>query len=39
VPVPTQQRAVAIAGIPNNLGIIIKSEQLVAFEELFRPTA
>ena len=32
VPVATQQRAVAVAGIPNNLGIIIKSEQLLAFE-------
>ncbi len=32
--VPTQQKAVAIAGIPNNLGIAIKSEQLNAFENL-----
>jgi hypothetical protein len=32
VTVPTQQKAVAVAGIPNNLGIIIKSEQLLAFE-------
>ena len=32
VPVATQQRAVAVAGIPNNLGIIIKAEQLLAFE-------
>lgn len=32
VPVATQQRAIAVAGIPNNLGIIIKSEQLLAFE-------
>lgn len=39
VHVPTQQRAVAIAGIPNNLGIIIKAERLDAFEELFRPSA
>lgn len=33
--VPTQQKAVAIAGIPNNLGIIIKSNQLLAFENMF----
>lgn len=39
VHVPTQQRAVAVAGIPNNLGIIIKSEQLHVFEEMFRPAA
>lgn len=34
--VPTQQKAVAVAGIPNNLGIIIKAEQLLAFEGVFR---
>ncbi|MGI6387556.1 MAG: S1 family peptidase [Desulfomonilia bacterium] len=34
--VPTQQKAVAVAGIPNNLGIIIKAEQLLAFEGAFR---
>jgi hypothetical protein len=33
--VPTQQRAIAISGIPNNLGVIIKSEELLAFEGLF----
>lgn len=32
VPVATQEKAIAVAGIPNNLGIIIKSEQLLAFE-------
>lgn len=32
VPVATQQKAIAVAGIPNNLGIIIKAEQLLAFE-------
>jgi hypothetical protein len=36
VQVPTQQRAVSVAGIPNNLGIIIKSEQLNAFEDLIK---
>jgi hypothetical protein len=36
VMVPTQQKAVSTAGIPNNLGIIIKAEQLLAFEGLFR---
>lgn len=30
--VPTQQKAISLASIPNNLGIIIKSEQLLAFE-------
>jgi len=35
VMVPTQQKAVAIAEIPNNLGIIIKSERLLDFEGVF----
>ncbi len=35
VMVPTQQKAVAIAEIPNNLGIIIKSERLIDFEGIF----
>lgn len=34
--VPTQQKAVSVAGIPNNLGIIIKAEQLNAFEGMFK---
>lgn len=34
--VPTQQKAVTVAGIPNNLGIVIKAEQLHAFEGMFR---
>ena len=34
--VPTRQKAVLVAGIPNNLGIIIKAEQLHAFEGMFR---
>ena len=34
--VPTQQKAVAVAGIPNNLGIIIKADRLLAFEGMFR---
>jgi hypothetical protein len=34
--VPTQQKAISIAGIPNNLGIIIKAEQLNAFEGMFK---
>jgi len=37
VTVPTQQKAQSITGIPNNLGIIIKADQLLAFEELFEP--
>jgi hypothetical protein len=36
VEVPTHQKAVSLAGIPNNLGIIIKSEQLLAFEGTLR---
>lgn len=36
VVVPTQQKAVAVAGIPNNLGIVIKAEQLLAFEGMFQ---
>lgn len=35
VKVPTQQKAISLAGIPNNLGIIIKAEQLLAFEGKF----
>lgn len=38
VTVPTQQRAISVAGIPNNLGIIIKAEQLRAFEGLLPQT-
>jgi hypothetical protein len=34
--VPTQQKAVSVAGIPNNLGVIIKAEQLNAFEGMFK---
>jgi hypothetical protein len=34
--VPTQQKAVWVTGIPNNLGIIIKAEQLNAFEGMFK---
>lgn len=34
--VPTQQKSVATAGIPNNLGIIIKAAQLLAFEGMFQ---
>lgn len=36
VEVPTQKKAISIAGIPNNLGIVIKAEQLLAFEEVFK---
>jgi hypothetical protein len=36
VAVPTQHRAMTVAGIPNNLGIIIKSEKLLAFEGIFQ---
>ncbi len=33
--VPSQQKAISIAGIPNNLGVIIKSERLLDFESVF----
>lgn len=36
VTVPTQQKAFSLAGIPNNLGVIIKAEQLLAFEGVFK---
>ena len=36
VVVPTQQKAVPVSSIPNNLGIIIKAEQLHAFEGMFQ---
>jgi hypothetical protein len=36
VMVPTQQKAISVVGIPNNLGIIIKSERLLDFEGLFK---
>lgn len=36
VMVPTQQKAVSVAGIPNNLGVIIKAEQLNSFEGMFK---
>jgi len=32
VPVPTLQKVISVSGIPNNLGIIIKAEQLRVFE-------
>lgn len=35
VMVPTHQKSVSIAGIPNNLGITIKSERLLDFENVF----
>lgn len=35
VTVPTQQKVVSMAGIPNNLGIVIKSERLLDFEAIF----
>jgi len=38
VQVPTQQKTLAFTGILNNLGIIIKAEQLLAIEDMFRPT-
>jgi len=37
VNVPTQQRAIAISAIPQNLGLIIKSSRLLDFDDLVRP--
>lgn len=34
VNVPTLQKRVSVGGIPNNLGVIIKSERLLDFEDL-----
>ena len=36
VSVPTTQTAVAVAGIPNNLGVSIKADQLLVFESMVR---
>lgn len=36
VTIPTQQKAVAVAPIPINLGVVIKAERLAAFAELFK---
>ena len=35
VQVPTQNTAVSISSIPNNLGIVIKASQLAAFDRIF----
>jgi hypothetical protein len=37
VNVPTQQRAIAISSIPNNLGLIIKSARLQEMDNFIRP--
>jgi hypothetical protein len=34
VAVPTQNKPIAVASIPNNLGMIIKSRELLAFDDL-----
>jgi hypothetical protein len=36
VMVPTQQKPISVVAIPNNLGIVIKAEQLNAFEGMFK---
>lgn len=36
VNVPTQQKIVTFSGIPNNLGIVIRSELLLAFEDILK---
>ncbi|MGI8654549.1 MAG: S1 family peptidase [Pyrinomonadaceae bacterium] len=36
VNVPTQQRAVAFSRIPNNLGLVIKAQKLLDFEEILQ---
>lgn len=35
--VPTQQRAIAISTIPNNLGLIIKASRLLEMDDVLRP--
>lgn len=37
VSVPTQQRVIALSGIPNNLGFVIKADRLRAFDAVFTP--
>jgi len=37
VTVPTQQRAIAVSSIPNNLGLIIKSARLLEMDDVIRP--
>jgi hypothetical protein len=32
VTIPTLQKAISVSGIPNNLGFVIKAEQLNSFE-------
>lgn len=36
VNVPIHQKPIAVAGIPNNLGIVIKAEQIRHFEAIFK---
>lgn len=35
LPIATQSRQISLSHIPNNLGFVIKSEQLLAFEDIF----
>lgn len=37
--VPTQNKAIAISRIPNNLGCIIKSERIIELEDLFKSSS
>ena len=37
VNVPVYQKPVSIAGIPNNLGIVIKADRVREFELVFKP--
>lgn len=37
VNVPTQQRAIAISTIPNNLGLVIKASRLLEMDDVLRP--
>ena len=39
IQVPTQHVAVPVSSIPNNLGMVIKSSQLAAFERIFEKAA
>jgi hypothetical protein len=37
VNVPTQQRAIAVSSIPQNLGLVVKASRLLDFDGLLRP--
>lgn len=36
IPIPVNEKTIAISEIPNNLGVVIKSERLVDFDRIFK---